>query len=301
MTAPALFTAAKTSVSASLIGCVPSQQAKVTTIADYMVDGSFSEIEAGGNRVILGDELMKRLGAGLNQTLLVSVGTMAPTPFKVIGRYYTGNRMADMQAYGAIADVQKLKEAPNQVNEIAVRLYDYTDAASVASSWSAIAPERTESWDQQFANIVSVLKLQTSLRFAMIITILIVAGFGIYNILNMTVNQKRQDIAILRSMGFDQFDVVMLFFSQGLVIGICGAIAGLFVGYLLCLYLQTISFMETGPTGNTSSGHLRIALTYGIFIQASALAILTSSMASILPARAAGLLTPIDVIRKAGG
>jgi lipoprotein-releasing system permease protein len=298
MTAPALFTISKISVSASLIGCRPDQQAKVTTIADYMVEGKFSDLGSGGNRVILGDELMKRLGAGINKTVLISAGVGSPLPFKVIGRYYTGNRGADLQAYGALADVQKLKGVPNQVNEISVRLKDYSEAAAIATSWSQIAPERSESWDQQFVNILSVFRLQTTLRFAMILTVLIVAGFGIYNILNMTVTQKRQDIAILRSMGYDTFDVIMLFFSQGLIIGICGAAVGLVAGYLLCLYLQTIPFMG-GPLGNTG-GHLHISITLAIYLQATALALLTSSIASILPARAAGQLTPIDVIRQGG-
>lgn len=302
MTAPALFTASKTSVAANLIGCQPERQAKVTTIAKYMIEGKFSDLGAGGNRVILGDELMKRLGAGMNQSVLISVGTNRPQPFKVIGRFASGNRGSDLQAYGALADVQKLRGTPNRVNEIAVRLHDYTQAAAIATSWSEITPERTESWDQQFASILSVLRLQTALRFAMIFTVLVVAGFGIYNILNMTVTQKRQDIAILRSMGYDTFDIVILFFSQGLMIGVCGAIAGIFCGYLLCAYLQTIPFGgapgAVAATGST--GLLRISLSLPIYFQAAALALLTSSAASILPALSAGQLTPIDVIRQGG-
>ena len=187
MTAPALFTLSKISVSANLIGCDPKQQGKVTSIANYMTEGNFSDIAAGGNRIILGDELMKRLGAGINQILLVAVKTNPPVPFKVIGRFFTGNRGSDMQAYGALNDVQKINGTPNEVNEIGVRLKDYTQAASIATNWSKIAPERTESWDQQNASILSVIKLQTVLRWTMTMTVIIVAGFGIYNILNMTV------------------------------------------------------------------------------------------------------------------
>lgn len=299
LTAPALFSAAKVSVSANLIGCNPAEQAKVTVVGTYMVEGKFDEIGYGGNRIILGDELMKRLGAGLNQVVMISVGIKRPVPFKVIGRFMTGNRAADLQAYGALADVQQLRGTPNQVNEIGVRLKDYTMASDVATSWSGLAPELVESWDQQFANIFSMFRLQTTLRFAMIATVLIVAGFGIYNILNMTVNQKRQDVAILRSMGYDSLDIVFLFFSQGFIIGVFGAIAGLFVGYLVCLYLQTIQFMAPGASGGFD-GRLHISLSLAIYAQATALALLTSSLASILPARAAGRMTPIDVIRQGG-
>lgn len=292
LTAGAMFTLGKISVSASLVGCNPEQQSKVTSIAKYMVQGNFHDIGAGGHLVILGKELSKRLGAAVNQYVLVSVGLSRPVPFKVVGIFESGNRGADLQAYGAIADVQNLNGSPNRVNEIAVRLVDYTQAASIANAWSEIAPELTESWDQQMANILSVFAIQNALRFSMILTVLVVAGFGIYNVLNMTVTQKRQDIAILRSMGYDSYDIVSLFFSQGLILGFVGGSLGMICGYFLCLYLQTIPFSHF-----TVADTLHISLDVSIYLQASALALLSATIASILPARAAGKLTPIEIIR----
>lgn len=299
LTAPALFVLGKNSVGTTMIGCDPRQQARVTTIADYMTVGKFTDIAVGGNSVILGDELMKRLGAGVNQTVLVAVGTNPQrTPFKVIGRFKSGNRGMDMQAYAALADVQRANLTQNQVNEIGVRLRDYTEADTMARAWGLSSPERVESWGDLAANVLSVFRIQTTLRFSMILTVLIVAGFGIYNILNMTVSQKRQDIAILRALGYDTFDVVMLFYLQGLIIGIIGSILGLICGYVVCRWLQTIPF--SGGPGGSSAGHLRIALTFPIFAQAAFMALFSVSLASILPARAAGKLTPIDIIRVGG-
>jgi len=298
LTAAALFNLGKLSVAANLIGCDPKQQSKVTTIADYMIAGKFTDISVAGNRVILGDELMKRLGAGMQQTVLVSVGKNSAVPFRVVGRFYTGSRGIDLQAYGALADVQRVNLTPNQVNEIGVRLLDYNDAEVLARTWAKLAPERVESWSDQNLNIKSVFSIQNALRFSMIMTVLIVAGFGIYNILNMTVNQKRQDIAILRALGYDTFDIITLFFSQGLIVGICGTVLGLICGYIFCRYLQSISFMRVTPSN--PQGHLHIALSPRIYFEAAALALLSTSIASILPARAAGKLTPIEIIRQGG-
>lgn len=295
MTAPALFTVTKRSVSANLIGCNPESQAKVTSIAEYMIDGTFMDIAGGGNRLILGAELMKRLGAGLNQMIMVSATTGPAQPFKVVGQFSTGNRMSDLQAFGALSDVQRLGQAPNRVNEIAVKLKNYMQAADIATNWAKLLPERTESWDQQNANIFSVFQIQNALRMTMILTVLIVAGFGIYNVLNMTVTQKRQDIAILRSMGYDTLDVVTLFFSQGLILGVMGGFFGLICGYFVCRYLQTVPF--AGGMGSTRPGHLHIAILPSIYIQAALLALGSASFASILPARAAGKFTPIEIIR----
>jgi lipoprotein-releasing system permease protein len=224
------------------------------------------------------------------------VSTHAPVPFKVVGLFRSGSRTGDLQAYASLSDVQRINGTPNRVNEIAVRLKDYRQSAAIASDWSKIAPEKTESWDQQNANILSVFAIQTALRFAMILTVLIVAGFGIYNVLNMTVTQKRQDIAILRSMGYDTLDIVMLFFMQGLLVGICGAVFGLVGGYILCRYLQTIPFSPS-TAASPQGGHLHISLSPWIYVQATCMALFSSCLASVLPARAAGRLTPIEVIR----
>jgi len=238
------------------------------------------------------------LGAGMEQNILVSVGTNSPVPFKVVGRFYSGNRGLDLQAFAQLNDVQHVNRTPNHVNEIGVRLYDYTEADTLARTWAKLGPERVESWGDQNMNIQSVFAIQNALRFSMIMTVLIVAGFGIYNILNMTVNQKRQDIAILRALGYDTFDVIMLFFSQGMIVGIVGTILGLICGYLFCRWLQTLTFMMATPSN--PQGHLHIALNLSIYIQATALALLSAAIASVLPARAAGKLSPIDIIRQGG-
>jgi lipoprotein-releasing system permease protein len=299
MTVPALFSLGKNSVGTSITGCNPLQQMKVTTIADYIIAGRFSDISVGGNRIVLGDELMKRLGAALEQTVMASVGVNPiRTPFIVVGRFKTGSRGLDLQAFASLSDVQRASLRLNQVNEIGVRVKNYQDADTIAKTWSMSSSERVESWGDQNANILSIFRIQMALRYSMIVTILIVAGFGIYNILNMTVNQKRQDIAILRALGYDAFDIIMLFLSQGLIVGVIGAAFGLLSGYGLCKYLQTFSFMVATPTN--PQGHLHIALTPEIFLQAAIMAILSAGIASILPARSASKLTPIEIIRTGG-
>jgi lipoprotein-releasing system permease protein len=110
----------------------------------------------------------------------------------------------------------------------------------------------------------------------------------------MTVNQKKKEIAILRSMGFDTSDVVSLFFLQGLILGIVGGLIGLLLGYGVCLYLQTVPFAG-GPMGG--AGFLQIAIKPAIYLQGMGLALFSSCIASILPARAAGRMTPIEIIR----
>ncbi len=294
LSASVIFSNGKATAPTSLIGCDPLQQEKVTTIGSLVVEGKFSDIAAGGNRVVIGRELQKRLGVRVSQNTLVSLGRGLPSPFKVVGIFETGNKMTDNMAYGSLADVQKVNNSPNHVNEIAVRLFDHTQAAALATTWSAFGPEKVQSWDQINANIFDVFRIQDSIRFLSIGAIMIVAGFGIYNVLNMMVIQKRRDIAILRSMGYSTREIISLFFTQGFLLGVVGVTLGLSCGYGICLYLRTLPFKGNAMI---SDGHMIVSTAPEIYLQAGLLALATSCLASVLPARAAGKLTPIEIIR----
>ena len=295
LTASVIFSNGKATAPAVIIGCDPLQQRQVTTIGDYVIEGSFANLAAGGNRLAVGDDLKKKLGVRLFQNVLVSLANGQPAPFKVVAIFKTGIQVADSQAYGALGDVQRVNRTPNQVNEIAVKLHDYTQALGLAKAWSALGSETVESWDQINANIFNIFKIQDAIRFLSVGAVMVVAGFGIYNVLTMTVMQKRKDVAILRSMGYSAKDIVLLFFVQGLILGLSGATLGLLFGYALGLYLETIPF-SGGPLGS-GTGHMLISRNADIYIQAAFLAIASASIASILPALSAGRLTPIEIIR----
>ena len=125
------------------------------------------------------------------------------------------------------------------------------------------------------------------------VVILIVAGFGIYNILSMAVNHKRREIAILRSMGYEASDITRLFLIQGLILGALGGAVGCLLGYGLCEVMARIPIAERGLGGN----RMIIVFFPGIYVRGFLLAFMSASLASFLPARAAGKLSPIEIIR----
>lgn len=295
LTTQVLISRAKASVSGRFIGAIPSLQTKVTNIENYMQIGKFSDLGTGGNRVIVGDEFLQKIGAHYGETIFISNGTSTPLPFRVVGVFHIGIKSMDTGVlYGHLSDAQKMNGTPSQVNEIALRVSDTSLAKSMSEDWRKTAQERVQSWDEINANFLNVFSIQNATKYMMISIILVVAGFGIYNILNMVVNQKRKDIAILRSMGFETFDIVSLFLTQGLILGVVGALTGMIFGFLICNYLETISF-GGGPLGG--AGYLRISYDPIIYVMASVLSVLCSSIASFLPARAAGLMQPIEIIR----
>jgi lipoprotein-releasing system permease protein len=278
-----------------VIGSNPAQQEYVSNIKDYMLIGKFSDIAQGGKRLIVGDDLLNKIGARVTETVFLSTGRSTPIPFKIVASFHTGIKTLDEGTmFASLADAQNLNKTPGQVNEIAVRFFDTQDASLAARAWGPHSRDRVLSWDQINANFLNVFTIQNALKNVVTTIILLIAGFGIYNILNVSVNQKRKDIAILRSMGYEENDIKNLFLSQGLTLGVFGGGVGLILGFFVSTYLTTIKF-GGGPLGG--GGNLRVSFDFLIYVRAMVLSSAVASLASFLPARAAGKLQPIEIIR----
>ncbi|HTB22562.1 MAG TPA: ABC transporter permease [bacterium] len=292
---PALFTRSGSSAAGLLAGCDPARQARVSTISSYVAQGRFADLAQGGARVALGAVLASKLGLELGQTVSISTSRGRPESFRVAAVFKTGVEQQDSLAYAPLAEVQALSGARARINEIAVRLEDYSLAGTKAGAWSRIGPDKAESWDQKNANIVDTFKSEDMIRFLSLAAVLLVAGFGIYNVLNMTVTQKRMDIAILRSLGYGRGDVLALFLWQGFLLGLAGILLGCLAGWGLDLYLRTVS-VGGNPLGS-GTGTLAVSLAPRIFCEGAAFALVSACLSTILPAYAAAKLDPIEIIR----
>ncbi|MBK7891169.1 MAG: ABC transporter permease [Bdellovibrionales bacterium] len=293
--AQVLFSVGAIAANGKLIGSEPDMQVRVTNIQSYIKTGKFEDISSGGNRIIVGTGLLKKLGSGDGSTIFVYNGRDKPVPFKVIGTFETGGRQIDdTTAFGALIDVQKLAGQPNEINNMAVRLIDFNRARETAHDWQPLSPDKVESWDEINAAFLNVFRIQDAMRYMMIATILLVAGFGIYNILNVVVTQKKKEIAILRFIGYEPGDILQLFFLQGIILGVVGSIIGLILGYIACLGIEQISF-GGGPMGGGTM--MKVSFDPMIYLRAFLFGSLAAAFASLMPARSAGKLTPIDIIR----
>lgn len=294
-----IFNRARVTQSGRLIGADPEKQERISNIEQYMIAGKFKDIGNSGNHLVIGKKLLEKLGARLSETILISSGKGVPQPFKVVGIFETGSRNIDEgTAFSSLSDAQKLRGTPSEITDIAVKIVDPNKAEEKALHWKISTNEKVLSWQESSASILSVFKTQDIVRNSMTISIIVVASFGIYNILSILVTQKRRDVAILRSMGFTPSDIIQLFFNQGLILGIVGGITGLILGAIICWSMGQIE-IEPGRMGS-SSGKMIISYDYLIYVKAFSIAIAATIFSSILPARAAGKLEPMDIIRSGG-
>lgn len=288
----------KVTSTAKLLGTDPERQKMVSNIDNYMLSGKLADIgSSGGNRVIVGSILLDTLGAVHGETIYLSAGKGAPQPYRVVGVFRIGVKGVDESTIlGAIGDAQKLNQTPSRVTSIAVRLKDVREARKVANDWNSVSQEKAQSWDQANQGLMSVFSMQDVVRNSMTISILIVASFGIYNILSLAISHKKREIAILRSMGYEPKDISRLFLTQGMLLGSAGGVIGLILGFIICLYLGTIDVSSNRGVG-MGGDKLFMSYSFDIYLKAFLLAIFSAGLASFLPARAAGRMEPIDILR----
>jgi lipoprotein-releasing system permease protein len=281
-------------VAMMLMGVIPEKQEKTSEIAKYVRTGKLSDLMGGGNRIILGKELLKHLGAQVGQTVLLTIGTGSPRPFKIVGVLSLGNQEADLRmALAHIIDVQKLNRTPGRISEISVALRNLDEADRIAEEWKNLGRDKVEGWQEANANFMQVIMIQDYVRYIITGAILLVGSFGVYNVLSIMIAQKQKEIAILRSMGFGPPKIMQLFMFQGLILGSIGAVLGLLLGTGINLFIESIELgFEIG-----TSNHLIVSYGPEIFITAFLAALGASAIASFIPARHASRLTPLEIIR----
>ena len=296
LAAKVIFRRGTISEAGKMIGIFPGRQEKVTMIRSQMIHGEFRDIAEGGNRLIMGEGLRELLGARTSEAVHITVGRGEAVPFKIVGVFQTGNKaFDDSTCFAYLSDVQRLNRTPGVITDIAVRLRDVSASRAKSDFWARISQENVRSWEETNANFFSIFRLQDAIRYSMSISILVVAGFGIYNILNIVINQKKREIAILRSIGFESRDIVVIFLIQGVILGVAGGLIGMILGYLVCLKLETLNF--SNPLIQTKTGKMMVSYRLATYVQAYLLALVSTLVASVLPARSAGRLAPIEIIR----
>jgi lipoprotein-releasing system permease protein len=284
-------------VSATLIGIEPERERRVTRIEKDLTVGKLDQLQTTANGLILGEGLAAKIGVGPGD----SVNAVSPTGvvmrMKVVGLFRTGvTTMDNAMAYALLKKSQVLASRTNVVNQIRMRLDDVTAAERMAAAIEARFKYRTESWQETNRNVLGIFVIQNGIMYSTTGAILVVAAFGIFNIIATVVMEKTRDIAILKSIGLDEGDIQQIFLIEGFLVGIVGALVGWGVGYGLTEVLASIRFEIEGFV-KTQGFYLSYSLTH--YVIAGAIAVAAAMAAAYLPARKAARVNPVDIVRGA--
>jgi lipoprotein-releasing system permease protein len=279
--------------SASLSGIETVNENDLFETEKYIIEGDLSELDKRSDGIILGVGLAQKIGVKTGNTISVTTSEDVSKTFKVIGLIESGNKGADKTR--ALISIQTARQLfsknKSYATDVLVNTYDYNNARAVAEKVIKLTDYKVESWQEGNGQLVSSSLLRDILAIAVSLTILIVAGFGIYNIMNMTVNEKIKEIAILKAIGFNGKDVIEIFLTQSVAIGLIGGLVGLFLGNIIVQMLDIVPF--------TIASHNTLPVEYNIkdYILAFSFGTIITLIAGYIPSRKASKVDPVEILR----
>jgi lipoprotein-releasing system permease protein len=297
MRAQVFFRYGGKSVPAAVMGIDPDRERLASRLEKDIFEGSLQALRGAPNGLLMGVGLAKKLGVSVGGTLTAVSTSGAVMKMKVVGMYRTGIVSLDnYETYALIKKAQILEAKPNVVNQIRMRIDEATGAVETARELEARWGYKAESWQEANEGFLSFFVVRNVIMYVTVAAILIVASFGIFNVVSTVVYEKTRDIAILKSMGFSAHDIRVIFLIEGLAVGIVGTLIGWALGVGLVQALRQVKFkmqMVTDVQG------FILSLTWMHFAVAGSVAILSAVMAAWLPARKASKVNPVEIIRGA--
>ncbi len=291
-----LYRKGKVTQNGRVMGIVPAMQTRVALLEKNILKGTLRELAENGQKIMLGEGLRENLGLRYGDSITVINSRGDRQQFKVSGSFSSGNKQVDETlSYVSLNTAQSIAGSPGQVTDIAVRLRDVRKSMPKAASWSNDESAKVQSWEQINSSMLDVFQVQDMTRYMMSAIILIVAGFGIYNILSIVISQKKREIAILRSIGYESTDILTIFMTQGMLLGFAGGLLGVLLGYFICWRLSLVTF--SSPMIKAKTTTMMISFNYIIYVYGFLMALVSTTVASFLPALKAGKMSPIDIIR----
>jgi lipoprotein-releasing system permease protein len=296
ISAPAIFQAGNLNMTGIINGIEALEESRYFSFGDYIRQGNAEVLENTNNSIMLGSGLASRLGVEPGEITQVTSANGDLLPLKIVGIVHTGIADIDKtQGYASMKTVQKLLGKSNlYVTDIQVKLRNMELAPAVAKEYASLFETDAEDIQTANAQFETGSFVRSLISYAVGITLLIVAGFGIYNILNMMIYEKMDTIAILKAIGFSGKDVKMIFIGIALCIGVIGGILGLISGYLISVLIDQIPFETAAlPTVKT------YPIDYNpiFYLIGISFALLTTYLAGYMPSRKASRVDPVVIIR----
>jgi lipoprotein-releasing system permease protein len=283
----------KSQISGICVGINPEAADLMYNIKSSLVDGDFDQLKTNPNSIFIGSGVAEKMNLTMSDNINLTSQKGISKTLKVVGIFKTNNYQIDKtKSYINIGTAQQLlNEGSSYITDINVNINDPEKVEEVVKRLSEITGYKAESWKESNETIVAANKMRKIVITCVSSTLLLVAGFGIYNILNMTVSQKINDIAILKAMGFKGKDVIRIFVTQALTIGIMGVIGGMLMATLLITILRKVYV-------GGDIGYFPVNYEPQKFLQGAVIGLIITFFAGYFPAKKAAQVDPVSIFRK---
>ena len=204
-------------ITGMLNGIDVRQEMALFHFADYVTEGNPLDLETVSNSIILGASLASSLRVTLGDRVFVTTPQGQHFPLKVSGIFQSGLQEYDkVQSFASLETVQKvMNKSHNYITDLQIRLHAISKAPELAAEFAKRFQTDSEDIQTSNAQFETGSSIRTTISYAVGVTLLIVAGFGIFNILNMMIYEKMDSIAILKATGFSGGDVDRYLYGNG--------------------------------------------------------------------------------------
>ncbi|WP_090206818.1 lipoprotein-releasing ABC transporter permease subunit [Pseudomonas asplenii] len=301
-----------------LNGIDPEQERKVSIIDRFMQQGQLDALAPGSFGIVIGDKAATKLGVGLGDKLTFVAPEVSVTPagmfprmkrFTVVGIFHVG--AGELDGYLGLTNIDDLARLhrwkPDQVQGLRLKFDDLFQAPRTA--WE-IAQQLGDShyyardWTRTHGNLYQAIKMEKAMIGLLLLLIVAVAAFNIISTLVMVVNDKKGDIAILRTLGATPGQIMAIFMVQGSVIGVVGTLIGAAVGIFAALNVSAAISALEGLIGHKFLNadvyfidYLPSQLMAEDVLMVCGAALVLSFLATLYPAWRAARTQPAEALR----
>ncbi|TFG87787.1 MAG: lipoprotein-releasing ABC transporter permease subunit [Chromatiales bacterium] len=297
-------------------GVDPVSELKTSALGTLMVDGALEALEPGGFGMVIGRTLAEQLGVKVGDSVIMLVSQGITTPagvvprmrrFRVQGIFYAGMYEFDRAlVFINVGDAQRLFRFGDDVSGVRLAIRDPLQAPavvrSVANAWGGGV--YVTDWTREHGNFFRSIQLTRSIIFVILLLVVGVAAFNIVSTLVMVVQDKRGEIAILRTLGAAPAGILAIFVLQGAVVGVVGTLVGVVAGVLGAWNVSAISaFIESiigfqflAPDVYFIS-ELPSSLLWSDVWRVAGIALVLGLVSTIYPAWRGAMTAPAEVLR----
>jgi lipoprotein-releasing system permease protein len=274
-------------------GVIPERHNRIVDVETSLLEGRFLQLSSG--EAAMGFKLANDFGVKLRDKVRLVGPEGQSLSITVAGIYETGfGPVDDGSIFLTLRDGQSLLGLGTAVSSLGIRLSDVYQAETLARRLEERVPFKVRSWIRDNPNLFRNLSSQSQTSDLILIMTTLAAGFGIASILVMSVTGKFREIGILKAMGATPREIQTIFVVEGFLLAVIGCLVGVPLGVLLLEALGSIR--SVGPDGRASQVFV-IEIQPALLLGASAVAVTTGVIAAFFPARRAGKVDPMQVIR----